>query len=69
MAETKINRIKEALKEKGRTQTWLAQELGKTFRIVNDYCSNKVQPPLEVLYKIAELLEVSPKDLLIDPQN
>lgn len=59
-----MNRIKEVLKEKGIKQTWLADKLGKSFNMVNDYCNNKRQPTLEILYQIATLLSVSPKDLL-----
>jgi putative transcriptional regulator len=59
-----MNRIKEVLQEKGIKQTWLAEKLGKSFNIVNDYCNNRRQPSLEILYSIAELLNVNPKDLL-----
>ena len=59
-----MNRIKEVLQEKGIKQTWLAEKLGKSFNIVNDYCNNRRQPRLELLYTIGELLNVNPKDLL-----
>ena len=63
------NRIKEVLASKGIKQTWLAEELGKTYRTVNMYVSNDVQPPIPVLYEIAEILQVEPKDLLVDRQQ
>lgn len=63
-----MNRIKEVLVEKGRKQTWLAGELGKSYNMVNSYVQNRQQPRLEVLYKIADLLNVSAKDLLIDTE-
>jgi transcriptional regulator with XRE-family HTH domain len=59
-----MNRIKEVLKEKGVTQTWLARELGKSYNMVNAYVQNRQQPRLEVLYKIAEILNVEPRELL-----
>lgn len=59
-----MNRIKEVLQEKGIKQTWLAEKLGKSFNIVNDYCNNRRQPSLEILYSIAKLLNVNPKELL-----
>ena len=59
-----MNRIKEVLQEKGIKQTWLAEKLGKSFNIVNDYCNNRRQPSLELLYKIAQILNVSPTELL-----
>jgi putative transcriptional regulator len=61
-----MNRIKEVLAEKGIKQTWLADQLGKSYNMVNSYVQNRQQPRLEVLYKIAELLQVNVKDLLID---
>lgn len=61
-----MNRIKEVLKEKSIKQTWLAGQLGKSYNMVNSYVQNRQQPRLEVLYKIAELLQVNVKDLLID---
>lgn len=65
-----MNRIKTVLNEKGYTQTWLAERLGKSYNMVNSYCQNRQQPRLEVLYKIAEILDVDAKDLLINnPKN
>lgn len=61
-----MNRIKEVLKEKGVKQVWLADQLGKSFNTVNGYVQNRAQPSLEVLYKIAEILQVSAKDLLVN---
>lgn len=61
-----MNRIKEVLEEKGIKQTWLAEKLGKSYNMVNSYVKNRQQPRLEVLYKIAEILEVDVKELLID---
>jgi transcriptional regulator with XRE-family HTH domain len=64
-----MNRIKEVLAEKGVKQTWLADQLGKSYNMVNSYAQNRQQPRLEVLYKIAQLLHVSPKDLLLESDN
>jgi transcriptional regulator with XRE-family HTH domain len=59
-----MNRIKEVLEEKGIKQTWLAEKLGKSYNMVNSYVQNRQQPKLEVLFEIAEILEVKPKDLI-----
>lgn len=59
-----MNRIKEVLEEKGIKQTWLAVKLGKSYNMVNAYAQNRQQPRIEVLYKIAELLNVEARDLL-----
>jgi len=61
-----LNRIREILDEKGIKQTWLADKLGKSFNMVNAYACNRKQPSLETLYKIAELLQVGVKDLMVD---
>lgn len=58
------NRIKEVLEERGIKQTWLAERLGKSFCIVNSYVCNRRQPSLEVLFEIAKILKVDPKELL-----
>ena len=60
-----MNRIKEVLVEKELTQTWLASQLGKSYNMVNGYVSNRRQPSIEVLYRIAKLLQVDAKDLLV----
>ena len=55
---------KEVLEEKGIKQTWLAEKLGRSFCIVNSYVCNRRQPSLEVLFEIADILQVNPKDLI-----
>lgn len=60
-----MNRIKEVLGEKGISQTELANMLGKSFNMVNLYATNRVQPPVPVLYQIAELLNIDVRTLLV----
>ncbi len=64
-----MNRIKEVLAQKGIKQTWLAEKLGKSFNLVNSYAQNRRQPPIEVLYRIADLLDVDVRDLLVENQK
>lgn len=64
-----MNRIKEVLEEKGIKQTWLAEKLDKSYNMVNGYVQNRQQPRLEVLYEIAKILDVNPKDLLKEDLN
>lgn len=64
-----MNRIKEVLEEKGIKQTWLAEKIDKSFSQTNAYVCNRRQPSLEVLFQIAELLNVNPKDLLAEPDK
>lgn len=54
----KLNRIKDVLAEKGISQTWLAKQLDKSFSMVNAYACNRIQPNLETLQQIAEILQV-----------
>ena len=61
----RMNRIKEALAARGISQTELANKLGKTFNMVNLYASNKVQPPIPVLYQIADILKMDVRELLL----
>lgn len=62
----KLNRIKTVLVEKDLSQKWLAEQLGKSFSTTNAYCCNRQQPNLDTLYKIAKLLSVELKDLIVD---
>jgi len=59
-----MNRIKEVLKEKGISQTWLADKMGKSYNTINEYARNKRQPSIEVLFKIAEILNIEAKELI-----
>jgi len=60
-----MNRIKEVLDEKGISQTMLANMLGKSFNMVNLYTTNKVQPPIPVLYLIADILKMDVRGTII----
>ena len=60
-----MNKIKEVLETKGLSQTELAGLLGKSFNMVNLYATNKIQPPIPVLYQIADILNVDVRDLLV----
>lgn len=59
-----MNRIKEVLDRKGIKQTWLAEQLGKSYNMVNSYVQNRQQPRLEVLYEIAKILDVDVVELI-----
>ena len=64
MTAVNINRIKIALVEHNKTNRWLAEHLGKSEITIIRWAQNKSQPSLEQLHKIANLLSVSPKDLI-----
>lgn len=64
-----MNNIKLILEKKGLTQTWLAENLGKSYNMVNSYAQNRRQPSVELLYEIARLLDVDVKDLLVSTKK
>lgn len=60
----KINRLKIILVEQSKTSKWLAKELGKSESTVSRWCTNEVQPSVETLAQIAQLLKIDIKELL-----
>lgn len=64
-----LNRLKVVLVEKKRTGRWLAEQLGKDPATVSKWCTNSVQPDLQTLSRISELLEVNIRELLIANRN
>jgi transcriptional regulator with XRE-family HTH domain len=64
-----MNRIKDVLKEQGRTQTWLSEQLGKSYVVVTNYCNNNAQPSIEVLRKISDILDVDVRVLLVPTKD
>ena len=47
--DRKLNRIKTALIDNGKTNKWLAEQLGKDPATVSKWCTNACQPSLEML--------------------
>lgn len=64
-----MNRIKEVLKEQGRTQTWLAEKIEKSYVVVTNYCNNNTQPSIQVLTEISLILDVDIRELLVSTKN
>ena len=59
------NRIKAVLAEQNVSSKDLAKHLGKTESTVSRWCTNDVQPSVEVFYNIAEFLKVDIRLLLV----
>ena len=59
-----MNRIKAVLEEKGLTQIWLSEKLGKSYNMVNSYAKNRRQPSIEILFRIAEILDMEARELI-----
>ena len=69
MESQKINRLKVVLVENGKTGKWLAEQVGKNEATVSRWCSNKMLPSLDMLVKIAALLDVDPRQLINGGNN
>ena len=64
-----LNRIKLVLVEKKRTNKWLSEQMGVSPSRVSKWCTNSSQPDLNSLLKIADLLEVDIKELIVREYN
>ena len=64
-----MNRIKAVLEEKGIKQKWLAEQMGKSSNMVNSYAQNRRQPSIEDLDRIAEILDIEAKELLVTTKD
>lgn len=69
MSRKAINRIKVVLVEKNLSGKWLAEQLGKNEATISRWCTNDVQPTLNTLDLIAELLGVQITDLINSEQK
>lgn len=65
MSQKAYNRIKAVLAEKGKTNIWLAEEVGKNKTTVSKWCTNDVQPTIETLFSVAKILDVDVRELLV----
>lgn len=69
MAKKAINRLKVVLVEQGRTNKWLAEKLNKNTATVSRWCTNEMQPSLETLVEVAEILGVDVRELIIPTKS
>jgi putative transcriptional regulator len=59
------NRIKAVLAEKKKTNLWLAEQLKKNKTTISKWCTNEMQPTMESLFQVAEVLDVDVRTLLV----
>lgn len=64
MNKKPINRLKAVLAEQNKTNKWLAEQLEKNETTVSRWCTNEIQPSMENLVLIAEMLGVDVKELI-----
>jgi putative transcriptional regulator len=69
MEKINYNRIKAVLAEKNVSSKELAKHLDKTESTVSRWCTNDVQPSVEVFYQIAKFLEVDIRELFVSTAN
>lgn len=50
--------------DNGKTNKWLAEQLGKDPATVSKWCTNACQPSLEMMITISKLLKVDLNDLV-----
>lgn len=61
----RLNRLKVVLVEQKKIGKWLAEQLGKDPSTVSKWCSNNMQPSLEMLVNIAKVLDVDTRELIV----
>jgi putative transcriptional regulator len=59
------NRIKAVLAEKHKTNKELSDHLKKQIGHISRYVTNDVQPPIPILFQIADFLECDVRELLV----
>ena len=59
-----LNRLKAVLADSGKTNKWLAEQLGKDPVTISKWCTNMAQPTLETMMQIAKVLEVDLNELV-----
>lgn len=64
-----LNRIKVVLVEQNKTGRWLAEQLGVSVTTISRWCSNATQPDLATLAKIASLINVDIKELIVSTKK
>lgn len=60
-----LNRLKLVLVEHKRTGKWLADQLQVNPTTVSKWCTNTIQPDLITLNRIADLIDIDIKELIV----
>ena len=64
-----LNRLKAVLADSGKTNKWLAEQLGKDPVTISKWCTNTTRPDLHMLAKISDVLQVNIRELLVDRKS
>ena len=60
-----LNRLKAVLADAGKSNKWLAEQLGKDPVTISKWCTNTTQPDLQTLSRISDLLNIDIRELLV----
>lgn len=64
MTKKHINRLKAVLAEQNKTNKWLAEKLNRNEATISRWCTNEIQPSMDKLVIIANLLNVDVRELI-----
>jgi transcriptional regulator with XRE-family HTH domain len=65
MSKNKYNRIKIVLAEKEKSAKWLAEQLDRDKSTISRWCTNDMQPTIEMFYQIGEVLDIEVRELFV----
>jgi len=65
MSKNRYNRIKIVLAEKEKSAKWLAEQLDRDKSTISRWCTNDMQPTIEMFYQIAEVLDIEVRELFV----
>ena len=60
----KNTKLKQILKDKGITQTYVASKVNMSIKSFNDLVNGKVAAKVEIMSKVADVLKVNMSDLI-----
>ena len=61
----RVNKLKEKIKEQGRTQRWISRQVGVSEITISRYASGKQHPSYKTAQKIAAVLLCKPDDIFL----
>ena len=59
-----LNRLKAVIKSQGRSELWVAQQIGISKTSLSNYCAFIREPTLDILFRISSVLDVPVTELI-----
>lgn len=69
MSKNRYNRIKIVLAEKEKSAKWLAEQLDRDKSTISRWCTNDMQPTIEMFYQIADVLDIEVRKLFVPSKD